>query len=193
MPKKEIETICPKNQAEWRKWLENNHIVKDAVWLIAYKKSSGISSVLWEETVDVALCYGWIDSVRKPIDHEKYMQYYGKRKPNGTWSKINKEKIEILIAEGLMTEAGLKTIETAKENGSWTILDEVEALIVPADLLQAFEKHEGAESFFVSLSNSRKKILLAWIVFAKRPETRSKRILEIALSAAEKKMPKHLR
>ena len=193
MPKKEIETICPKNKAEWRKWLEKNHLEKDAVWLIGYKKSSGIPTVSWSETVDVALCYGWIDSVRRPIDDAKYMQYFGKRKATGTWSKINKDKIEVLIAEGLMADAGLKTIEVAKENGSWTILDEVEALIIPGDLAKEFSKHPGAESYFSSLSKSRKKILLTWIVHAKRPDTRSGRIVEIAENAAENKVPKRFR
>lgn len=193
MNKKKLEVICPKNQAEWRKWLEENHAKKDGVGLIAYKKSSGISTVLWGETVDEALCFGWIDSVRRPIDEEKYMQYFGKRKATSTWSKINKQKIELLSAKGMMTEAGLKAIEVAKENGSWTILDEVEALIIPDDLSQELNSNPGAESYFLSLSKSRKKMLLQWIVLAKRPETRKKRIKEITENATENRVPKQFR
>lgn len=97
-------------------------------------------TISWSEGVDEALCFGWIDGKRKPIDHEKFMQYFCKRKPAGTWSRINKKKIEQLIADGLMTTAGYKAIEAAKRNGSWTTLDDVEELKIPADLNKAFPK-----------------------------------------------------
>jgi uncharacterized protein YdeI (YjbR/CyaY-like superfamily) len=125
MQKTEIEIFYPKSQTEWRKWLQDNHLSSQAVWLVYYKKKSNIASITWSEAVDVALCFGWIDSKRISIDQETSHQFFTKRKPKSTWSKINKNKVEKLIEQGLMTEAGFKSIDIAKQNDSWTILDEV--------------------------------------------------------------------
>src|SRR5690554_6042952 len=167
MSNKEIETYCPKSQTEWRQWLEENHQSKQSVWLIYYTKKSTIPSLSWSEAVDEALCFGWIDSTRKKIDDFSFMQFFSKRKPKSNWSKINKEKVANLIEQGLMTEAGLVSIETAKQNGYWTILDEVEELIIPKDLEIAFEKYKGSKDYFLSLSKSTRKIILSWIVLSK--------------------------
>ena len=193
MCKKEIEKYCPKSRADWRKWLEKNHQSKQSVWLVYYKASTKTPSLSWSEAVDEALCFGWIDSTKKSIDHEKYMQYFCKRKPKSNWSKINKDKVKTLIEQGLMKEAGSKSIEIAKENDSWTFLDEVEALVIPEDLKEEFANYKGSMKYFDSLSNSAKKILLYWVVSAKRKETRQKRILEIAENASQKLKPKQFR
>ena len=193
MKKKEIEIFYPINQTAWRKWLEKNHLSKQAVWLVFYNKKSEKKSITWSEAVDVALCFGWIDSKRIKIDEETSQQYFSKRKQKSTWSKINKEKVKKLIEQGLIAEAGLRSIETAKENGSWTILDEVEKLIIPADLEAAFTDKPNAKDFFLSLSKSVKKIILSWLVFAKTKETRQKRMNEIIESAEQNLKPKHLR
>lgn len=190
---KDIEDFSPVDQKEWRKWLELNHIEKEAVWLILYRKKSPNHNVGWSEAVDEALCFGWIDSTKRTIDGEKFKQYFTKRKAKSNWSKVNKVKIETLIDQGLMQEAGHKSIEIAKENGSWTILDGVEALIVPEDLTAELAKHEGSSEYFEKLSNSAKKILLHWIMSAKRAETRQKRILEIAENASKQLKPKQFR
>lgn len=190
MQKKETETFYPTSQSKWRAWLKANHQKKQSVWVIMYKKDSGMPTMGWSEAVDEALCFGWIDSTRRPIDDEKFMQFFSKRKPTGTWSKINKEKIVRLIDAGLMAEAGLHSIETAKQNGSWTILDDVEEMIIPADLLKAFKAYKGAKEYFLGLSKSVKKMILHWLVMAKRDETRQKRIAEIALLASQKLKPK---
>lgn len=121
------------------------------------------------------------------------MQYFGKRKAQSAWSKINKIKVELLIQIGLMRDAGLETIDIAKKNGSWTILDDVKALIIPNDLEQALEKLHGAREYFLGLSRSVKQSLLQWIVLAKNPETRNRRILEIAKNASLKIKPKQFR
>ncbi len=144
----------------------------------------------WSESVDVALCFGWIDSKHIKIDEEKSRQYFSKRKPKSTWSKINKNKVEVLISSGLMMEAGLRSIEIAKENGSWTILDEVEELVVPADLESAFAEAPTAHQFYLTLSKSWKKAILYWIVSAKQPETRTRRITEIIDRGNENLKPK---
>lgn len=182
----EIESFYPSNGQQWRAWLQENHDKKQSVWLIRYKKKSGVPTISWSEAVDEALCYGWIDSTAKPIDEEKYMQFFSPRKARSTWSKVNKEKVRRLIENAKMTKAGLKCIEVAKQNGSWTILDEVEALIIPDDLEEAFKSKSGAKEFFLSLSKSVKKGILQWVVLAKRQETRQKRISEIAECAAQK-------
>lgn len=192
MSKEEIEHFYPTSQKEWRKWLEKNHQKKEAVWLIQYKKASNKPSIVWSDAVDEALCFGWIDSKAVTIDEISFKQYYCKRKPTSVWSKINKEKIKKLTADNKMTEAGLACIEIAKQNGSWTLLDEVEELIIPKDLDKAFKNNKGAKKHFLSLSKSKQKMLLQWLVLAKQPQTRQKRIDEIALCASEGKLPKHM-
>ncbi len=193
MADKVIETYCPKSQKEWRQWLKKNHESKQSIWLIYHKKNSQVPSLSWSEAVDEALCFGWIDSTRKTIDDVSFMQYFSKRKPKSNWSKINKAKIQELIASRKMTKAGYDSIELAKQNGSWFILDEVEALTIPEELEIAFEKHQGAKDFFLSLSESTRKIILHWVSFAKLKETRQKRIDEFVESAAQNLKPKHLR
>lgn len=175
----EIETFYPRSQAEWRDWLEVNHSTKQSVWVIFYKKKTKIPSLVWSDAVDEAICFGWIDSKIKPIDDEKFTQFFSKRKPKSVWSKVNKAKVERLTAAGLMTEAGLKAIEIAKQNGSWTILDEAEDDSVPQDLVNELQKIKGGMDYFQSLSKSNRKMYLHRIAVAKRPETKQKRIAEM--------------
>jgi len=185
MQKKETETFCPAGREEWRQWLQENHREKEAVWLIYYSKASGVPSVLYSEAVDEALCFGWIDSKRLSLGDGRYKQFFCPRKPRSGWSKVNKEKVQRLIAEGCMTEAGLACIERAKQNGSWTLLDEVEEVKIPDDLALAFRQKPGTRKAFLSLSRSVRKIMLSQLVFAKRPETRSKRIQAILKQVQE--------
>jgi uncharacterized protein YdeI (YjbR/CyaY-like superfamily) len=193
MEKKDTATFCPANRLQWRRWLQKNHAKEQSVWLIYYKKKANISTITWSEAVDEALCFGWIDSTARPIDDEKFMQFFTRRKPNSVWSKINKEKVQRLIDEGLMTQAGYESIEVAKQNGCWSILDKVEALEIPADLAKEFKSYPGSKAYFLSLSRSARKSMLQWLVLAKRPETRQKRITEIASLAARKLKPKQFR
>lgn len=190
---KDIKQYCPNNKQDWRKWLESNHNTKEAVWLVFYKKKSPNYNLSWSESVDEALCFGWIDSVKKTIDNERYKQYFSKRKAKSNWSKVNKDKVKTLIQQNLMKEEGYKSIEIAKENGSWTILDNVEALIIPEDLKHELIKSQGALEYFNHLSKSVKKRLLYWVVSAKRTETREKRIMEITENASKKLKPKDFR
>ena len=190
---KEIESFYPKSRREWREWLEKNHIGKQSIWLIYYKKKSKVSTVSYNEAVDEALCFGWIDSKAKPLDDERYMQFFSKRKNNSVWSKINKDKVERLVKEGLMAKAGFEIIEKAKQNGSWTILDEAEALIIPQDLEDNFKMNPDAKKYFVRLSRSDKRNILQWLVLAKRPKTRQMRITEIISCADLNQKPKQFR
>jgi len=192
MQKDEIEIFYPASKQAWRKWLEKNHLSKQAVRLVFYIKASDKKSITWSEAVDVALCFGWIDSKKVKIDEESSHQFFSKRKSKSTWSKINKQKVLQLIEDGLMTEAGHKSIEAAKQNGSWTILDEVEELIVPKDLEMELKSRPSSERFFFGLSRSVKKAILQWLILAKRPETRQKRIAEIVDLAGRQQKPRHL-
>lgn len=187
---KEIETFYPRSRQEWRNWLQENHAKKQSVWLIYYKKKSNVSTILYSDAVDEALCFGWIDSKSKPIDEHKFMQFFSKRKEKSVWSKVNKEKIERLAKEGLMTNAGYEIIEKAKQNGSWNILDEAEALNIPEDLEREFNKRPNAKLYFLSLSRSDKRNILQWLILAKRQETREKRITEIVELAGKNQKPK---
>ncbi|MBG6233879.1 uncharacterized protein YdeI (YjbR/CyaY-like superfamily) [Pedobacter sp. CAN_A7] len=189
----ETETFCPASQQDWRQWLQQNHHIKQAVWLVYYKKNSNKSTINWSQAVDEALCFGWIDSTAKPLDKEKYIQFFCKRKPKSNWSKINKAKVDMLIEAQLMTSAGYASIKTAKENGSWTILDEVEELKIPDDLEESFKTRAGSNDFFTSFSKSVRKSMLQWVVLAKRPETRQKRIKQITDCAALKQKPEQFR
>ena len=158
--------------------------------MVYYQKKSNRSTLAWSEAVDEALCFGWIDSLAKPIDAERYMQFFSRRKPTSVWSRINKEKVERLIHEGLMAQAGLDVIDRAKSNGSWAILDDAEALIIPADLEEELQKKPNARAYFLGLCKSDKRNHLQWLVLAKRPETRQKRIVDIIESAEQGLKPK---
>ena len=188
--KEDTETFHPANRQAWRLWLEQNHRSRPSVWLVFHKTKTGKRGLSWSEAVDEALCFGWIDSKAKPIDGDKYAQFFSKRKARSTWSKVNKEKVQKLMDDGNMAEAGLAIIEIAKQNGSWTILDEVEELIIPDDLEAAFETKPGSKDFFLGLSKSVRKAILQWLVLAKREETRQKRIDEVAELAGQKLKPK---
>lgn len=191
MPKfdEQLETIYAINRQAWREWLEKNHHTLPGIWLIYYKIKSGKPSVQYSEAVKEALCFGWIDSKVKSLDKDRYMQIFTPRKPKSVWSKLNKQYIEELTEQGLMTQAGLKKISAAQQDGSWTTLDASERLIIPLDLTQALEANETANRNFQAFSNSAKKNVLFWIDSAKRSETRLKRIEQTVNSAVQNRNP----
>jgi uncharacterized protein YdeI (YjbR/CyaY-like superfamily) len=137
--------------------------------------------------VEEALCFGWVDSTANPLDDERSMIYVAPRKPRSGWSKVNKERIERMIAGGKMTAAGMAKIQAAKEDGTWTKLDEVEQLQVPPDLARALKQNKDALKHWEAFPRSAKRAMLEWIVNAKRPETRAKRIAKVASQASENK------
>lgn len=175
----------PKTRAEWRQWLLQHHARKEGVWLVSYKKATGKPYVTYEEAVEEALCFGWIDSKGNKLDDARSMLWFAPRKAGTGWSKLNKERVEHLLAQGLMMKAGLEKVRTAQADGSWNALDEVEALIIPPDLGAAFGRFAGASENFAAFPRSVKRGILEWIASAKRPETRAKRLEETARLAAE--------
>lgn len=168
-----------KNSLEWRAWLQENHASSSGVELVFYKVDSAKESMRWEEAVQVALCYGWIDSTVRRLDEESRKQSFGPRKDKSVWSKVNKTYVENLIAEGLMHESGLAKIEIAKQNGSWASLDAVENHEIPEDLQIAFDNHKIAHANFQNFSATYRKSYLYWLHQAKREETRTNRIATI--------------
>lgn len=191
--KRNSRNIYPKSREEWRQWLHDNHDAKQLVWLVYFRNVPGKETVTYAEAVDEALCYGWIDSTLRSPGEGMLMQQFTRRKPTSVWSQINKAKIKRLIASGLMAEPGLRSINIAKRNGSWSVYDDIEKMVIPRDLGAAFRKHPGSRRYFVTLSNSIKKQILHWIVQAKRPETREKRIIDVATLAAVHKKPAQFR
>jgi uncharacterized protein YdeI (YjbR/CyaY-like superfamily) len=175
----------PLTRAEWRQWLEQNHTRPDGVWMISYKKSTGKPRVEYGEAVEEALCFGWIDSTANKLDEERSMQWFAPRKRRSGWSKPNKERVERLIAAGLMAEAGMAKITAAQQDGSWNALDAVEALEVPPDLAAALAAYPSAQTHFDAFPRSAKRAILAWISTAKTPATRAKRVEESARLAEE--------
>ena len=187
-----IARIYAANRAVWRSWLEEHSQTNAAVWLVYYKKGSGQPSITWIEAVEEALCFGWIDSKGKSIDDLRYMQYFSPRKPKSAWSQINKASVERLVADGLMREPGSRAVELAKANGSWTALDDIEALVIPDDLAAAFAAAPGTRDRFDRLSRTNRRIILQRIATAKRPETRARRIDSAVSAVAEGRPPGHV-
>ncbi|OSZ79409.1 hypothetical protein CAP35_14475 [Chitinophagaceae bacterium IBVUCB1] len=180
-----IKTYYAKSRAAWRAWLDKNHAKETSVWLIIYKKDSGVASVYYPEAVEEALCYGWIDSKPNKRDEQSYYQFFSKRNPKSKWSGINKASVARLEKAGLMMPAGSKMVELAKATGTWDALNDIDAIVIPADLMAALKKHKGAWQHFDAFPKSVKRGILEWITNAKRPETRAKRIAETAEKAAQ--------
>lgn len=171
----------PKTAAEWRRWLRENHATAAGVWLVSYKAATGRPSVAYEEAVQEALCYGWIDAQLRPIDDERSSILFAPRRAGSAWARSNKERVRKLIAAGRMRPAGLAKIEAAKRDGSWTLLDSVEAMTIPPDLRKALAAARVTKAFG-ALSNSAKRAHLYRLVTAKRPETRAKRVADVVAS-----------
>ena len=175
----ELEEHYFKTDEHWREWLHLNHATSKGVYLIFYKVEHQKDSMRWEEAVKVALCYGWIDSTVKSLGNGKRRQYFTPRNAKSVWSALNKRYIKELTDNNLMHMSGLKTIEVAKQNGSWTALDDVENGIIPNDLQNEFDNNPSAFKNYQNFSYTYRKSYLYWLNQAKREETRQKRINEI--------------
>ncbi|MCL6272950.1 YdeI/OmpD-associated family protein [Muricauda sp. 2012CJ35-5] len=176
---KDIQEHYFKTDLEWRNWLDSNHSNSKGIYVILYKVNHEMQSMRWEEAVRVALCYGWIDSTVKSLGDGKRRQYFCPRKPKSTWSKVNKDHIVDLTAKNLMHSSGQALIDAAKEDGTWTLLDDVENGVVPPDLQKVFNRNKRAFQNFQNFTRSQRKSYLYWLHQAKREETRQKRITEI--------------
>lgn len=180
----EHQQVEVRSRAELRAWLAANHGQAESIWLVTYKKPSPWY-VPYGDIVDEVLCFGWIDSQPRLLDEARSMLRLSPRKPKSGWSKVNKERIERLIANGLMAAPGLARIEEAQRNGTWTLLDAATADTVPPDLAEAFARHPGAEQNFMGFPPSTRRATLEWITVARRPDTRAARIEQTASLAAK--------
>jgi uncharacterized protein YdeI (YjbR/CyaY-like superfamily) len=168
----------------WRAWLEANHATSRGAWLVTWRPRTGRATLDYEAAVEEALCFGWVDSTGGSFDGDRGRLYFAPRKPRSVWAASNKARVERLIAEGRMAPAGLAAVERARANGAWDVLDSAERLVVPDDLAAALEMRPPAAANFAAFTPSARKMLLGWIAVARRPETRARRIAEIAQAAA---------
>lgn len=173
------EVLAPEERAHWRSWLASHPDRTVGVWVVYLKKSSDLEGPIYEDLVEEALCFGWIDSVTRRVDNDRVIQWFSPRRPGGIWSTLNKERIERLEKAGLMTAAGRQAIDRAKADGSWSQADDIDALVVPADLEAAFGDHPQARVAYQSLPASTKKQMLWAVHSAKRPETRARRVADV--------------
>ncbi len=168
----------------WHAWLEANHATARGAWLVTWRPRSGRVSLGYEDAIEEALCFGWVDSTGGHVDEQRGKLYFAPRKSRSVWAATNKARVERLIEDGRMAPAGLAAIERAKANGSWEILDAAERLEVPADLEAALEMRSPAAVNFAAFPPSARKMLIGWVAVARRPETRAARIGRIAEAAA---------
>jgi uncharacterized protein YdeI (YjbR/CyaY-like superfamily) len=180
-----VKTFYAASRSAWRQWLKKNHAKEKSLWLIIYHKKSKTPSVYYDEAVEEALCFGWIDSKPNKRDDESFYLFFAKRNPKSKWSALNKKRVEKLLKAGFIEKAGLDMIELAKQNGTWTALDAVENLEMPEGLKQAFSKNKKALKNFEAFPPSAKKGIYQWIRDAKREDTQAKRTTETVTLAAQ--------
>ncbi len=185
----EGEELEPADRAEWRRWLQRNHATARRVWLVSPKKSTGRQRLSYDDQIEEALCFGWVDSTVRRIDDERAALMFAPRRPGSTWAATNKARVARLTAAGLMADVGLRAVEAAQRDGSWTLLDDVEALRVPPDLAAALAVDPGAAERFAALPPSARKQALWHVVSAKRPETRARRVARVVADAREGRPP----
>jgi len=181
-----MQQVYFKTAAEWREWLQDNHNQTGGVWLLFFKKSTGKPSIEYEAAVEEALCFGWIDSIIKRLDDERYVRKFTPRKDNSNWSEINKRRAERLIQTNRMTDIGLAKIEAAKRKGQWDKPDRPPRQFdMPKAFQAALNQNSKARAYFEQLAPSHQKRYIGWIATAKRQKTREKRIKE-AIERLEK-------
>jgi uncharacterized protein YdeI (YjbR/CyaY-like superfamily) len=176
--------VQAEDRATWRAWLEGHHASATGAWLVTWRAGSGRPVLDYEAAVEEALCFGWVDSTGSKVDDERTKLYFAPRKPRSGWASSNKARVERLLAAGRMVPAGIAAVERAKANGAWALLDSVERLEVPPDLAAALGAQPPARANWDAFPPSAQRGILEWIVQARRPETRARRIAETATLAA---------
>ena len=185
MAANDLGDVHPLTAAEWRAWLERHHADAPGIWCVFYKKHTGKPAVGYDEAVSEALCFGWVDSLPRKLDDQRHMLLFTPRKPGSNWSGPNKRRIVAMEKAAKMTPTGRAAVEAAKADGSWSALDAVERLEVPADLAAAFEQHPPAAERWAAFPPSARRGILEWIINAKRPATRTERVEKTATLAAK--------
>ena len=171
-------------RAAWREWLAANHASSPGVWLVTWKRRTGRPTFAYEEAVEEALCFGWIDGQLAPGEAELTRQWFAPRRPKSTWARSNKERVARLEAAGMMTAAGRAAVGRAQANGSWNALDDIDNLVMPPDLEAALAGSPGARDRWDGYSPSSRRMALAWVTQVKRPDLRARRVERVADAAA---------
>jgi len=172
-----------------RQWLKVNHAIESELWVKIYKKNTGIQSVTWNDVVIEALCWGWIDGVKRSIDGQAWLQRITPRKARSNWSKRNTEHVERLIREGRMMESGLVHVREAKADGRWENAYVVSEIEVPADFLAALDSKPNVKQFFETLNKSSRYVIAYGLISAKKPETRERRFAKFMNMLAHGEKP----
>ncbi len=180
----DAERFEPSTAEEWGEWLARHHDRAAGVWLVTPRRASSRQTVDYDTAVTEALRFGWVDATVRTLDDDRVMQWFAPRRPTSGWASSNKERIERLRAEGRLEPAGEKVIRIAQENGTWTMYDDVEQLVVPDELATALAARPGAAEAWEAFTPSARRQMLAWIVQAKRPDTRARRVRDVADGAA---------
>ena len=172
-------SVSPATRAQWRRWLEQNHDESRGVWVVTLRKGASGKALAIEAAVEEALCFGWTEQRTRSLDDKRRLVWMSPRRKGSGWTRAHKQAIERLTQKGHMAAAGIARVREAKREGSWGLLDEVEDLVVPADLARALEAHASARNF-ERLAPSSRRHALEWIRSAKRAETRAARVEETA-------------
>jgi uncharacterized protein YdeI (YjbR/CyaY-like superfamily) len=172
------------DSAQWRRWLEVNHGTSAGVFVVSWRAATAKPAMSYDEMVEQALCFGWIDSRAQRLDDDRTMLWFTPRRAGSGWSRSNKERIRRLTDAGLLRPAGRAAVEAAHADGSWNLLDETDTAEVPDDLRVALAASPGAENNFSAFSLSARRSILSWILVAKTPGTRARRIAETVEKAA---------
>jgi len=179
------EQYQPATLADWHDWLSANHDRGAGVWVVLWRPTSGQHQLSYDELIREALCWGWVDGQARPLDEQRSMLWFTRRKPNSPWAATNKARVADLVREGRLQPAGIEEIERAKANGMWTVYDSVDALEEPADLANALDATPPARTNWNGFPRSVRKQALASIALAQREETKAKRIATIVAKAAD--------
>lgn len=177
------------SRADWRAWLVANHSQAEGAWVVTYKKHCGDRHVAWPEIVQESLCFGWIDGRTRRVDEDRVKRHVSPRKSGSIWSALNKRHVAELQQSGLMTPAGQRLIDAAKADGSWTFLDDIDALFEPDDLRAALDASPAARATWDDTKPSDLKRALYHVKTAKRPDTRARRIEQIVKRTARGELP----
>jgi uncharacterized protein YdeI (YjbR/CyaY-like superfamily) len=184
------ETHFAASRAAWRRWLTEHHASKSEIWLILHKKHVTRPCVSYNEAVEEALCFGWIDGILKRIDGEKHTVRFSPRKPTSKWSETNKRRVEKMIRDGKMAPAGLSRVEDAKKSGAWQNAYGPRTVVrMPSDLRAALARNKRALANFAKMAAGQRRTYIAWVLDAKREQTRTKRIRTVVRRAAENRKP----
>lgn len=181
--------ITPKSRQSWRVWLQKNHDSKPEIMLVFYKRHTGKPTLSYNDAVEEALCFGWIDGVKRSIDEDRYMHRFSPRKSDSRWSALNRKRAERMKEAGYMTDAGKKAIQKAKRNGKWVEPAQIIDLSMPPELTERLRRNKDAATFFKSLAPSYQRQYIGWVNTAKRPETKKRRLDEaVSLLARGEKL-----